>query len=251
MAKEQTPTWVKDLIVEAKVKAGNAANLAKKLHISQANFVNYDSGTTPSIQIIERLLKYVGGDIKRALPSYVPASKEQKVVYEIHDSDDLDFERPPQNSIFIWGQVAAGKVTFAGEDQGFKTVDSLWAESRYWGLTTGPIAYVEVHGESMTPQYKPGEVLACRQPCDWQSLPNGTPCVFQEGDEDELTFKILHKTDTGDIVGQPLNQDYPMIVFKKKSVRIQLVVLGKVQLEKKSVADGVIEVKSKKKIIKE
>lgn len=230
--------WVRNLMREASDLLGNQRALAEVLGVTQPNIGAYISGKqTPSINIIEKLLSHFGGDISKALPKkLVPQPKEKPL--------------PPQqrdNQIYISGQVSAGRVTFAGDDSGYRDVDGLWHDSKYWGLTTGPVVYIEVQGESMSPEYKLGEVLACRRPCDPKNLPNGTPCIFQEGDEDNFTFKILRMSDDGQIIGQPLNPDYPMVIFNRKTVKVSHVVLGKVQLEKRDINGALLSLKNKHK----
>jgi len=251
MAKEQTPEWVTELISRALAKAESAADLAEIIKISPSNFVNYDAGTTPSIQIIERMLGYLGGDINLALPWSDPkkaTATKRTVVYE--EPEQLDFDMPASNTIFISGQVSAGKVSFAGEDQYAKPVESLWSESRYWGLTHGDLCYLEVNGDSMAPEYTNGEVIVCRMPVSPTDLPNGTPVIFQEGEEDSFTFKLLRRAEGGLIVGQPINPSYDMVVFKGSDVNISAVVLGKVHLEKKDMVHAVADTKPRKKTSK-
>jgi len=211
-----------DLIIKAKEIAGSRLALAKALGVANATVIGWEKGADPGSEKYQRLIDYVE---KR------PAVLEPHIVYDHEQVEHVDRE---EQGFFISGQVAAGKVTFAGEDQHVISLGSLWAKSRYWPLTTGQVIFVEVHGDSMAPQYQAGEILACRTPANAMDLPNGTPCIFQEGEEDGFTFKLLHKTEGhAYVIGQPLNPAFDVVMFKAKQVRIPLVVVGKVQLEKR------------------
>jgi hypothetical protein len=78
----------------------------------------------------------------------------------------------------------------------------------------------------MYPEYQHGQYIACRSPKDPQLLQTGTPCVFQEGDS--FTFKVLRRTQRGDIIGQPINTNHDLIIFDKQRLRIPYIVLGKI-----------------------
>jgi len=212
MPREQAPDWIIELIEQATSRAGNAANLAKQLKISPGNFVNYQSGTTPTVKVLDKLISYMGGDIRRALPSF----------------DDQGEKRTPK--MMVYGQVHAGTVEEGGQFQ--YEVDGIsegaWKANSLWQKTHGKTILLEIFGDSMSPDYHEGDLIVCREPSNPHELPDGTPCVFRESRGS--TFKVLRWTsDKRSVVGMPLNPLHKPIVFKdSEDFRIRYVVLGKV-----------------------
>lgn len=215
MAKEKTPSWVTDLLADAILKAGSAADLAKKLKISPSNFVNYDSGSTPSIQIIERIVNYVGGDIKRALPNYSDGSMIREAVPA--------YGAP---GAALLGQVQAGAFCSAGDSK-----KTLPLDLRMWGKNTADMGIVEVVGDSMMPRYAPGQYLICERVKNIGDIRDGTPCIFEE--HGETTFKLLRWLDKGQAIAQPINCDHKLIALTGRKVRVQLVVIGSIDLPRR------------------
>lgn len=138
----------------------------------------------------------------------------------------------PTPSITVLGQVAAGAVTLQGEK--IYTVElcaAAWKTSRLWTLTTGEVVFLEVDGESMSPEYQSGELLACRAPTDPKRLPDRTPCVFHE-QGGGYTFKLLRRVGHGrteSMVAEPINSHHRLIHLSER-MRIEYVVLGHINL---------------------
>lgn len=205
-----------NLIKRGKAIAGSRLALADRLGIVPATIIGWEKGSDPMSEHRRKLEEFVAS----ADRNYMPL---------------LQVQESAENEIFISGQVAAGKVSFAGEDQYFKTLQSLWGKSRYWPITTGDVIYLEIVGESMAPEYLPGEIIACRAPqIRAQDIPSGTPCIFQESDEDNFTFKIMRHGQSNEVIGQPLNPEFQFVIFSRELVQVPLIVLGKVQLAKSS-----------------
>lgn len=204
------PAWVVSLMRQA----GNSLpqrELAEILGVTQPNVGRYLSGRqTPKINVITNLVNHLGGDMFRALPDWMPETEP--------------------SSIKVLGQVQAGGFSEAGEDDGWEVSLDItpWKEGPYTGLTHGPYGLVQVIGESMEPRYSAGEFLVCRKPNDPMGLQDLTPCIFREPRGN--TFKMLRRTNTGKLVGQPLNPHHEIIEMDGRDVTVQLVVLGSVDL---------------------
>lgn len=213
MKTEESPQWVLQLFQAGIRAAGNKKKLAIILGISPSNIGNYESGQVPSATIVDNLLRYVGGDIKRALPDYNP------------DSEPV--------SMHVYGQVQAGMVEEGGQfEREIPGVsEEAWRGSSLFKLSSGRTILLEVVGDSMEPQYHEGDFIVCRSPGGHEKdIPDGTPCVFREGRG--FTFKLLRWTKgKKDVVGVPINSAHKPIVFERtEDFRIKYVVLGKISL---------------------
>lgn len=202
------PKWVVSLMRQAN-KSMTQRELAEILGVKQPNVGRYVSGKqNPKINVITKLVNHLGGDMFRALPDWDPGSVAP--------------------SVKVLGQVQAGAFSPAGNDTWDVPLDiSPWRDGPYTGLTFGPYGLVQVVGDSMEPKYCAGEFLICRKPSNVDLLQDLTPCIFNA--PDGSTFKLLRKTDTGRMVGQPLNPHHQLIEFGP-GVTVQLVVLGSVDL---------------------
>lgn len=189
---------------------GGAARLSQETNIPKNTLIRWAEEENPNLSFSKacQLIKQLGGDFHRALPNWTP-----------------EFEN--NETIPVEGQVAAGQVTLCGESKNEIPVSAkVWRKSQYYSLTSGSVILLEVVGDSMFPDYRHGEYIACRAPRDHNLLQTGTPCVFQEGDG--FTFKILKRTQRGDIIGQPINNHHDLVIFDKERLRIPYVVLGKI-----------------------
>lgn len=141
-------------------------------------------------------------------------------------------EGPPARVVQVEGQVSAGVVRMAGTRKREVRADpDTWRESRFWGLTRGALVFLEVEGDSMWPEYAPGDLIACRAPVNPRELPNRTPCVFRDG-SDGHTFKLLVRpANSTAVVAQPVNPAYPALLFQAhEPLHVEFVVLGKLRV---------------------
>lgn len=209
------PAWFADAMVSALAQAGSVTALADKARIPRSSIDSWADGSLPNAEYVERILAFVGGDIRRALPGY-----------EFRVGEDAG-----AMSVEVLGQVAAGSVTMEGTKRYAVDVSGhAWRASRFWPLTHGQVVFLEVSGDSMTPMYRDGDLLACRAPVDPRNLPDRTPCVFTIRGEGS-TFKLLMRARGGYLVAQPLNSAYKAIVFTAEDKpRIDWVVLGQINL---------------------
>jgi hypothetical protein len=198
---------------------GGARELAKVLGVDQSQITRWLSGVDPQLSSAVTIIKLLGGDITRALPDWEPSET---------------VERPMMP---VYGTVAAGAVDWNEDGRKRKEVTAwpdLWKNSRYWPLTNPvqtvkgiqPVILLEITGNSMEPEYRSGEIIACRTPKNVDDLPEGTPCIIR--DADGQTFKLLRRSIDGSVIGDPINKSHRVIVFKKtREVSVPLVVVGK------------------------
>ena len=210
------PAWFADAMVSALAQAGSVTALADKARIPRSSIDSWADGSLPNAEYVERILAFVGGDIRRALPGY-----------EFRVGEDV----AASMSVEVLGQVAAGSVTMEGTKRyTVEVAGNSWRTSRFWPLTHGRVVFLEVAGDSMTPDYQPGSLIACRAPVDPRRLPDATPCIFREG-ADGSTFKLLRrvKTRPETVVAEPLNRAHQIIPVTDRT-RIDYVVLGSINL---------------------
>lgn len=201
---------------EANNGAASQRKLAAKLGVEQPNISMYIRGEqTPDIHVIERLLKHMGSDIQRALPGYMEtlSVQESPGVYEV---------RP---KAAVLGQVQAGAFSPAGD-----SLDYLDLDLSMWGKRVHEMGLVEVVGDSMMPWYRPGQYLVCRCVHNGNDVPDGTPCIFEE--HGNTTFKLLRRLKSGRMVAQPLNCEHELIEITGRNVRVQMVVVGSLDMGK-------------------
>jgi SOS-response transcriptional repressor LexA len=191
-------------------KAGNSTKLAEKLELSRTSIERWLHGGSIGLEDLDRLLRYIGGDLTRALPDYHPEP-----------------ETPPVE-ITIWGRVSAGPCTLATEHP--ETLPSqahAWQKSRYRNLTSGQVIFLQVDGDSMEPQFPNGSLLACAKP-NTRELPDLTPVIARIGDE--CTFKLYRPTTdrkgTPEIELLPLNRTYRTTRHNPRDITIDYIALG-------------------------
>lgn len=206
-----------------RAKEMNPTEFAKWLGAPRETVVGWLEGySRPDVYRLEKVLARLGGDIRRALPDYRP--------------EPVESTGPPEEPVL--GIVQGGSLTYA-DDGPIKHVTAwpdLWRQSPLWGQTDPvqtahgwrDVVLLEIAGDSMEPDYKHGELVACRRPKDPLMLQDGTPCIFET--DEGLTFKLLRWTaDMSAVVGEPINRAHPFIVFagpQLKRLRIPFVVLG-------------------------
>lgn len=157
------------------------------------------------------LLRYLGGDISRALPDWQP---------------------PETTPLEVLGSVSAGVVSIAQEER--RTIPGAavhWRRSVYWHLVDAshPVCYLEVRGDSMEPEFPAGCLLACGRSAT-QDPPPLTPVVASIHGGEEATFKLYRRTRFNrrqEVELHPINRVYEVQRFDAAHFpRIDFVVLG-------------------------
>lgn len=192
---------------------GGISALARYLEMSRESVDRWASGiSTPDVVTASKVIKKLGGDLARALPNW-------------DWETDSPYDGP---SMKVMGQIQAGDVELAGDSS--YTISGvsqdLWLGKHM--KTSRPVVLLEVQGDSMAPDYHEGDLIACRQPDSVKEIKDGTPCVFRVGNG--YTFKILLRSKDKRIIGHPINPDHKPIIFDKgDEVRIEYVILGKIE----------------------
>lgn len=216
---------LKALVVDGIRHAGSRKALAGWIGVVPGTIIGWiKDGSDPSSETRKKLEEYVRNcELKERGFIADPASVEYRTY---PPTDHISGGLQP---ITVIGAVEAGNLSMSDpadvEDLGF---DDLWRDSPWWSHTdaASPVLLLRVRGNSMSPTYPHNSWIAVRKPSDVKQLPNGAPCVMQEG-TDEATFKLLMHKEGGGVSGLPLNQDFPLINFKKPT--ITYVALGCVQ----------------------
>lgn len=216
-------TWFADLLTAKAAELsdhkgrGGITALSRLLELPRESVDRWASGqSSPDVVTAGRVIEKLGGNIVRALPTW-------------DWERDSPYDGP---SMTVMGQVQAGGVEFAGES--VYTVSGISQE--FWlgkrGHGDRPVILLEVHGDSMAPDYRSGDLIACRKPGNISDISDGTPCVFLEANH--YTFKVLRRTRDKRIVGCPINQSHKPIVFDKlEDSRVEYVVVGKIERVRK------------------
>jgi SOS-response transcriptional repressor LexA len=173
------------------------------------NFYLNGEGHNPTLATVEKLLRAIGGDIARALPR------------------DADGETLHINgeSMPVYGSVSAGRVDLAVEEvENIDAPSTLWRDSVYRALTTGPVHYLRVRGDSMEPDFPDGSLIACARPNTAQ-LPDLTPVILRHADD--VTFKLFQRAGK-DVLAVPLNRSHPVQQFRLRDISVDYIVLGTV-----------------------
>ena len=213
---------IKSVVDQAIEQAKGVRGLAKQLGTSHSTVSGWTSGSCPSARLFEDMLKYLGGDIERALPDYDP-------------------ETAP--SMQVLGRVAAGGEAVVYEDlELVHPQKDVWEHSSAAPLGFGPVQYMRVEGESMEPDYPRGCLIAVRRSTlkPW-NVPHLSPVILvPKSAHDSATFKLVQvKRDANDkptqVLGVPINRSYDVLFWGPEEVGISHVVLGKVEVFKPGV----------------
>lgn len=114
-------------------------------------------------------------------------------------------------NIPVLGNIPAGIPMEMIEDIGeFESIseDMLKGGKEYFALKID-----EENGHSMEPEYKPGDVLIVLKQ---NTCENGDDCIIAVNGDD-ATFKRVFKNENG-IILQPLNSNYPPIIYSNEDV---------------------------------
>jgi hypothetical protein len=205
------------LVDEAIRKAGGQRMLAEKLELGLATVSAWRGEGLPRLDSFVKLLDYVGGDIRRALPGWEADAQGKALV-----------EAP------LLGRVAAGTARYSAEDGRTIVVSPQdFRRSRWYHCTRAPqsgraIEWIQVDGASMEPEYPDGCLLACRPPADPANLPSGAHAILRTRAGD-MTFKVVQFRGTGrnrELCAVPINRLYEVQFFPLGEVEIDWIVLG-------------------------
>lgn len=180
-----------------KVKDLTQFELAEKLHISPSNIAKYESkrNVMPSMDILLAMAKFFEVSMDELVgnepPKRVSTASDQACV-----------------TIPVLGSIPAGIPMSAIED----IVDY---EDIPAAMCTGFREYfaLRCNGESMLPDYRPGDTLIFRKT---DTCENGQDCAVMVNGED-ATFKRVRILDDAMIL-QPLNTDFEPTVFTFRQV---------------------------------
>ena len=102
---EPSPPWVRELISRGIQVAGSRRKLAQRLGISAPNITFYESDSTPSVQTLERLVAFLGGDLPAAIGvsgNGASLVREQEPAYGIA-------RKKPKEHVALRCELQAGK----------------------------------------------------------------------------------------------------------------------------------------------
>lgn len=80
------PPWFYELLESAKTQAGSRSALARKLGMAPTGIIGWEEGGAPGADKLIALLDFMGGDIRRALPGWIPSER--------HDDEEPVLEQP-------------------------------------------------------------------------------------------------------------------------------------------------------------
>lgn len=201
--------YIKPALEEALRKSGNSiSTLSEAIGVSRTAIVNWQDGGIPRVDAYAKLLKYIGGDLEKAQPSYEPAERD---------------------TLTVLGDIAAGTVMLMEEKvETVPGLRSIWKESRYASKVQGEIRYCRVSGDSMEPGVPDGSYLAIGRPATGQ-IDDFTPVIARIGED--ATFKLWQKYT--DIRGNTLVYLFPINYhnhniqsYDPDDVLIEFIVLG-------------------------
>ncbi len=203
-------------------------------HSSLKYFLNGEKGL--SLRIAMEVLHRVGGDFRRALPTYSSTGPTQR------SAPPRKLSRP---RIYKAGRVIAsdGSVGLSYDPDvdeplelgSTETVAELCSDSPYWSFVSAdrPIWVFVVEGDSMSPAYSDGCWIFTAKPNDPSRLPDGSPVIMRNKTEDWYTFKQLQwvRSPSGkpqQVWGVPATTTsiHPIVKWPFRETEIHAVVLG-------------------------
>lgn len=193
----------------------DAIELAEKLGVEPSQIYRWRDGKQPYFDNAQKIIEKLGGNLSAAFPgrggTFVDIMKE---------TPGPEYGQPAAR---LLGQVQAGEFSPAGDSTKMLPVDL-----RQWGNRVERMGIVEVVGDSMMPRYSPGQYLICMKVDSHDGIADGTPCIFLE--HGNTTFKLLRWLDGKPAVAQPINCEHKLIALHGRSVRVQMVVVGSIEL---------------------
>lgn len=188
----------------------------------KATWYKIMNGDTRAMQLatIERIVKRLGGDLERALPSYEPRSDTIAVAEGGPDYDDLS----------ALGEVSAGdgRVILPERDpRPNRTLEAMARDHPSYPLGAGPVIVLRVRGDSMSPLYPDGSRILVRAVADASAVPSGTDVILHDRRDEVSTLKrVLIDPDRRRIVATPVNDHYAPVWYRPREASITHVVVG-------------------------
>lgn len=195
---------IEDQYQRAGGRYGAALKLSKKMRVLPPTLNKWLAGTEAKFDAGVKALENIGWDFDRARPDYIPTAERSEVC----------------------GRVKAGTAEFVEECKlSFDPLDNAWRRSKYAHLITPGQCYVEVDGNSMSPDYPDKSLIVCGA-WNGQPLKKQTPVIARVG-IDSYTFK-LWSVSRGTVVLLPINtaEHEPIIATKSKPIVPYMIVLG-------------------------
>lgn len=202
--------WFAEIIDRELEKRGSMVALAKAWGMDRNSLENWRTKSSfPRLDHVEKVLAMVGGDIRRALPDFVPVVMNEEL-------------------LSVFGKISAGVVQPAIQESAkMETTDSIWKKSRFRSLTTGKPILLEVQGHSMEPEFPDGSFVVCAKPAT-NKLPEYTPVIARI--QDEATLKIYHKTKdargNAEVELIPINPSFKTLRYIPEEVSVDYIALG-------------------------
>lgn len=168
--------------------------LGLKINVSKTAVKNWEDGDNlPKIEHIQELAKLFKVDFNWFLTGQGDKNKYASV----------EVKPVPVVSWVVAGSWAGGEpVSMEDLDDMTKYLP------RPFNLSSEGFA-LQVRGESMKPDFEPGDYIYVEPRVDVSSLANGSLVVVREGDNNEATFKQLVLGNTSeDMYLRPLNKDW-------------------------------------------
>lgn len=110
--------------------------------------------------------------------------------------------------------------------------------SALWGHCHGDAALLTINGDSMEPRYADGSAIVIRRFSDGQLLAerDRTPAIVRIKSSDEYTFKDVQIVmgsggKVAQILGIPINPNYPILTWRPSQVDITHLVVGYVEVQ--------------------
>ena len=191
----------------------------KKLGITQTDLAERMDVSQGAVSAWERGERDPGSDMVAKMAEVLGVSAD----WLLGASEDMG--QPRANRVPVLGRIPAGIPIDAIEDIiDWEDIPASWLAGgrEYFAL--------KVHGDSMYPEYRSGDVLILRKT---ETCETGDDCaVMVNGDE--ATFKRIRLTDSGMIL-QPLNPAYDPIAFTAEQVAaLPVRILGVVEEMRRS-----------------
>ena len=183
-------------------------NIAAYLGIDRTTYVKYENGVSePDYQTLMKLADFF----------------DVTVDYLLGKSNTAQSERSPGVRIPVYGDTAAGIPILAIDNFDSDNPDD-WEEISESMAAGGEYIALRIHGESMEPRMKTGDVVIVRLQDD---IDNGDIAIVRVNG-DEATCKKIKKTPEG-LMLLSINPDFDPIFYSARQVEeLPVRIVGKV-----------------------